>query len=243
MSNCPLITVNRCTFTNGTSLGIGTQQYSGNSGGLAIGYNDQPLPPHVQATTPVINITRSSFTYNKAKATERFVHTVSDVISKRVYNERGGAIAVYMGASNYSVDITVNDCTFEENYAQNSGGGIYMFLTGASNAHRVTITETRFIRDKARDGGGLEITFSSPDSVSNPNVVLIRNCNFTENTGTFGGGFKGIQLDTRGNLNKIDILNSTFSANKAPVGAALYLQSLFTLSPIPTEKRINVESW
>lgn len=243
ISNCPMVRVDNCTFTNSTSLGIGKERYSGNSGGISIGYDDQPRPQYMQTVKPMIAITQSNFTQNTATAAGDFIYTVSEVIGQRLYNQRGGAIAMYMGALNYSAIVTVSNCTFEGNVARDSGGAVYMFLSGEDSAHQVTFAETRFIRNKARDGGGLETTFITADSINNPNEVTIEDCVFTGNIGNLGGGYKSIQLDSRGNLNRVNISNTIFTANIAPTGSALYLQSLFTVGPVPLEKRVFVEDW
>ena len=243
ISNSPIVTVDGCTFTNGTSLGIGKERYSGNSGGLSIGYDNYTRPPNLKNTLPMITISQSIFTKNTAKATEGFIHTVSEVIDRRVYNQRGGGVALYLGAPDYNATISVSNCAFDGNVVSDSGGGIYMFLSGDNSAHQVKIIETIFTCNEAKDGGGLEITHIADDSINNPNDILVQDCTFTGNLGNFGGAYKNIQLDTKGNLNRVNIVNTTFSGNKAPVGAALYLQSLFTLVPVQAEERIVINNW
>lgn len=101
ISNSPLVLVYGCTFTNNTSMGIGKERYSGNSGGLSIGFDDSPLVESLQHIFPEILIIRSNFSRNKALADDlRFQYSVSEVIGQRLYNQRGGAIACYFGAKN-----------------------------------------------------------------------------------------------------------------------------------------------
>ena len=48
-------------------------------------------------------------------------------------------------------------CMFQNNTAEDSGGGIYMNLNGRDSA--VSLTNTHFIDNKALHGAGVEITF------------------------------------------------------------------------------------
>ena len=173
--------VESCTFTNNTSQGIGQTPYSGNAGGIAVGYSDTQFPARLQECTPQINISRSQFEKNRALAGDGFQYSVAEIISKRVYNQRGGGIACYLGTPNSSTKITIDQCVIAGNVASSAGGGLYVFLTGENNTHQVNITRTEFIRNNAPDGGGLEITFDTDVSVERPNWIFITDCNFTGN--------------------------------------------------------------
>ena len=150
-------------------------------------------------------------------------------------------MAFFFGASNYSSEVEITGCMLTGNRAQDSGGGIYMFLGGENSTHSVFISGTAFTANEAMDGGGLEITHSNQYSQKYPNIVVVVNSSFERNMGSFGGGYKNIQLDSQTNLNSLLVKNCTFGNNSATVGAALYLQSVETVEVNPLLKRIILE--
>lgn len=241
--NCPMVSVQHSRFTNNTSWGIATTPYSGNAGALAIGYNDTHLPDRLSRLAPEISLVNVSFVRNSAEAIDDFRYTTSQVLQRRVYNQRGGGLACYLGAPSYSVVVTLDWCTFEENLADSAGGGVYMYLTGDKNFHMVNITNTKFQGNDAPDGGGLEITYDTADSIKTPNIVHLENCSFINNRGNFGGGIKNIQLNSLGNMNNLSVVRSNFSNNVAPVGAALYLQSRYAIVNTSMKVRIALRDW
>ena len=150
---------------------------------------------------------------------------------------------MYFGAENYNALIRIENCQFTDNTAQDSGGGIYMFLDGPGSAHNISIWDTNFTGNSAQDGGGLEITHSNPDSPQNPNFVEVIGCRFDRNWGKFGGGYKNTQLSDISNSNHLLVRNTTFDENKASVGAGIYLQSVVTVEKTTSLKRIVMEDW
>ena len=248
ISNSPQVFVSNCTFTNNTSLGIGTERYSGNAGAVAIGYDDRPKPEHLQNMPPVIRIIGSAFKDNNSTAVEaRYQYDAGQVLGQRIYNQRGGGVACYFGASNYSADVEINGCTFEGNHVRDSGGAVYMFLSGQDNGHSVKIQECDLGNNIASVGGGIELTFDT--TIANNmspvklNHAIIENSNFIGNMGRYGGGYSLIQINTRENLNNVTIKNCTFIENMAPVGSALYLQYVYTVNRASLKKMIFVEDW
>ena len=223
---------------NAVSEGLDKRKFSGNAGGIAIGYSD-PMLGHLREIYPKINITNCIFSNNTANTSD--VVTFLDVVRLRIFNQRGGGIAFYFGADNYSGVISIKDCLFNSNVANDSGGGIYMFLL--SEAHNISITNTNFIDNKARDGGGLEITHDNRESFTHPNSIRITACNFSRNEGNFGGGYKNIQLSSKSNLNRLSIEGSIFEDNEAAVGAGVYLQGVQPVDNIAVLKRIILEDW
>ena len=240
------MTVSNCTFTNNTSLGIGMNRYSGNAGAVSIGYDDTPRPDRLKNILPFIRFIGSIFRENNSTGAEGFQYDAAQVLSRRIYNQRGGGIACYFGASNYPADVEISGCTFERNSVRDSGGGVYMFLTGEDNRHSVKVRGCDIIGNNASVGGGLEFTFdTSLSNLSQPilNHVVIEDCNFIQNSGRYGGGYSHIQVNTRENLNNLTISNCSVVDNDAPVGSALYLQYLFSVSHEVLKKMIFVQDW
>ena len=176
-------------------------------------------------------------------ADAKYRYNVLKVLRDRVYNQRGGGIAFYFGANNYSSEIEIGNCMIMGNAAEDSGGGIYVFLGGTDSNHTVRIINSEIVSNKAQDGGGLEITHSNPLSQTKPNNIKVINTSFVRNEGSFGGGYKNIQLDPQTNLNNLLIKNCTFYKNTAVVGAAVYLQSVETVDIAPLLKRITLDGW
>lgn len=233
--NTPIICICNTSFANGKSLGYGTRKYSGNAGGVAIGYSKS------STRAPNITVTGCTFRNSSANAPDGFRYSVLDVLNNRIYNQRGGGMAFFFGASYYSGSVVISDCCFEECVAQDSGGGIYMFLGGERSRQVISISNTDFTRNKAKDGGGLEITHANANSDEAPNAVMVTDCRFVGNNGTFGGGYKNIQLDDQTNLNNLTMRGSLFEDNKANVGAAIYLQAVVTVMKTTLKKRIAME--
>ena len=239
--------MSNCTFTNNTSLGIGTERYSGNAGAVAIGYDDKPMPEHLQSLVPTIRVTRSIFIDNNSTAVEkRLQYNNGQVLGSRVYNQRGGGIACYFGASNYPADVEIRHCTFEGNYVRDSGGAVYMFLSGQDNGHIVKIQQCDFMSNAASEGGGIELTFATTVGASSPvrlTHAIVENATFIRNRGRYGGGCSLIQFNTRENLNNITVKNCIFIENVAPVGSALYLPFVYTVNRASFKKLVFVEDW
>ena len=241
IAHSPDICVYGSEFVNCESYGSGKRKFSGNSGGIAIGYSQ--LTTQLELSPPSITIAKSTFRDNRAKADNLYQYNVLEVLRDKVYNQRGGGIAFYFGADNYNSHVEITGCTVTGNSAQDSGGGVYMFLGGSNSNHNVQINSSTFADNEALDGGGLEITHANTYSQDNPNNITVTNCMFAMNRGTFGGGYKNIQLDSQTNLNKLLVTNSTFLDNTAVVGAAIYLQSVETVNVAPLLTRIYLNDW
>lgn len=240
--NCPIICIRDSSFVNGTSRGYKNESFSGNAGGIAIGYS-QAYRFQGTTYTPKITVSRCLFSNNSARASGEYRFSVLEVLSRKVYNQRGGAVAFYFGTQDYGGDVRIEDSQFDGNEAEDSGGGVYMFLGGLNSAHNVSISNTGFSRNRAQDGGGLEITHSNADSVRNPNSILVTNCTFDGNWGNFGGGYKNIQLNDQSNSNHLLMERTVFSNNQANVGAGIYLQAVVTVIKSTLERRITMEDW
>lgn len=217
------------------------RRYSGNAGGVAVGYNQTE---HLHDISPMVTVIGCSFTNNRARAfNESYRYTVLTVLSNNVYNQRGGAMAFYFGEADYNGTVRIENSLFMDNNAEDSGGGVYMFLSGLNSFHRVNISNTNFTNNAALDGGGLEITHSNENSLTNPNYIDITSCRFDRNRGKFGGGYKNIQLHDLTNSNFLCIQDTVFDNNHADVGAGVYLQSVVTVEIATLRQRITMEDW
>lgn len=100
---------------------------------------------------------------------------------------RGGGCAVNVNSVT-SVQVVVNDCVFERNYARSYGGGLYLAWDRVSG-HTITLNNTYFIENECPGGaGGLEMGFARGGIESLGNKVFAYNLHFLRNKATYGGG-------------------------------------------------------
>ena len=173
--NTPVVQLTNCTFTNNTSKGEATLRNSGNAGAISIGYNDT----YPSTNRPIITVSGCSFINNSARISKKSCGSATSALSSKVFVQRGGAIGIFLSAAGLQSHVNITKCWFERNEAEDSGGAIYMNLNGANRAVTIiTITESWFMENVAMHGGGLEVTFSSEDSVLFPNHLTVHNCHF-----------------------------------------------------------------
>ena len=244
ISNSPIVRIESCKFENNTSLGIGTRPFSGNGGGLSIGYDLTPRLDSLRNVFPNISIVSSEFIGNNANAVEGYQYPLLDVLRTGVYNQRGGGIAFFSGTANYSADITIYNCLIQDNSARSNGGGAYIFLGGTHNSHKITVQKTHFLNNRATYVGGLLFSLNTDDSVDNPNQIYISDCVIQGNNArVINGGLTVYQSNEKGNLNNVTITNTSFVNNTAEIGGAVYLQTVFTTRNVPRRNRILLENW
>ena len=152
-------------------------------------------------------------------------------------------MAFYFGEDDYRGTIRVQHCNITNNVAEDSGGGIYMFLGGEDSFQNVTIYNTTFTGNSAIEGGGLEITHANARSTEKPNRISIAKCTFNKNYGNFGGGYKTVQLDESTNFNYMHIEDTVFDDNEAGAGAGVYLQSVISERSVTLLNRFTLENW
>ena len=206
---------------------------SGNAGAMSIGYDET-----FHNITKIV-ISDCNFINNSAHATDCI--SVDTILTSKRYTQRGGAVACYLAAGN-QVTLRFERCNFTNNIAQDSGGGVYINLSGDFGAvNNITFTECTFMNNSAIDGGGIQATFDLPYSVTMPSSLTAIDCHFENNTGTFGGGLRALQINSQGNLNEVWVERCMFVSNGPNVGAALHMQS--PVFDVNTESRIVVKDW
>ncbi len=121
-----------------------------------------------------------------------------------VYMETGPSTSIVSGLV---AEYTFTQCDFLFNTAVtgkdsiikgfsrfDKGGGLCVYIL-ASEKHKVTISNSRFIGNRAEHyGGGLFVSYIGK---ARDNNVRVSNCNFSMNTATFGGGTYAGYLHTR----------------------------------------------
>ncbi|MBD2768293.1 T9SS type A sorting domain-containing protein [Hymenobacter sp. BT664] len=136
-------------------------------------------------------------------------------LRRNTANQQGGAAALIFYENKEST-ATIDRCTFEDNTVNSDGdlgGGLY-YLNGP-----LTLTNSTFARNTTPGaGGGVWLT----------NTLLnVRNCTFTGNvTAGLGGGL----AISGGAEKRANLLNTTFSANRAGnFGSAIFNIGTLTL--------------
>ena len=263
--------MDNCTFENNSNNGRGNATFRGNAGAIAIGYSDDSKgdskddnstdADSVDAYTIIIK--NSTFINNTANTNR----STDEVLIQKLFAGRGGAIALYLPTPNSIVRFTSESNCFMNNRVTAAGGAIYAHLSGDFADVTLHVKDCNFTGNDAPDGAGIEFTYdlnksaciiSSCDIDNNtecssapttdcprhvPATSIIENCNFVGNNGSFGGAFKGIQINPFGNNNIINFKNCTFINNTASVGAAAYFQSRYSVADVRMNDSIHMENW
>ena len=176
------MTLDTITLHNNSGNGRVLESVRGNSGSVAVGYNQLP----VGYTNPVLSVSNAVFTGNRALG---FL-TSERAATGQVFRGRGGGLAIYMNESRQEIHVEVSDCLFANNTAQSFGGGLFMLTTSYESVqHIIKINRTQFIGNNGSIGGGaVQLSFLSFGNVTRPHSFLFTDCLFEMNTSPSGGG-------------------------------------------------------
>ena len=123
---------------------------------------------------------------------------------------------VYLSGNNYSY--TILDCVFEENSSQY---GAAVYVAGSQNdLNNITLTleNCNFVGNKACSGG----------AVMSFDQLNIKNCQFLSNEAIIGNLNTNVGYNVGGAVfgQKIEVISSIFSNNRAKAGGAIYIGAL-----------------
>ena len=164
---------------NGPTSVIKEEQFRGHSGGLSIGY-------HALPTAPVAIVSGCLFRNNTSDPSSDLVQTTSDLVRSSQFTGRGGGCAFPVDPL-FSLNATVEDSTFEDNFANSFGGGLYVAFSGRLH-NTVTLRRVVFVRNRAPTAGALEVGFLSGGNPGAGDQLLAYDSVFIENQAMFGGG-------------------------------------------------------
>ena len=199
--NCAYIQVFNCSFEhNGPTSIIKQDEYRGHAGGLSIGYNDI-------AADPVAIVSECVFRNNTSDPTSDLVQTTADLVQTSRFTGRGGACAFPINPL-YSLNATIEDCRFEQNYARSFGGGLYVAFNGREY-HTVTLHRVLFERNQAATAGALDVGFVSGGITGADNRFMAYDSVFIENNAMYGGGVYFFTLGIITTLTSIYVCNSS----------------------------------
>ena len=180
--NCDFLRVVNCTFEdNGPTSVIKQEPYRGHAGGLSIGYNNTAVSPG-----PVAFISGCTFRNNTSDPISELVQTTTQLLQSFAFTGRGGGCAFPINPV-FSLNATVEDSLFENNFARSFGGGLYVAFNGREY-HIVTINRVKFVKNYAPTAGALEVGFIRGGVPGANNQFFAYNSEFIENDAMFGGG-------------------------------------------------------
>lgn len=210
---------------------LAKEQYRSNSGGLAIAYHTNDTAYFNSSRTPWIQVTDCVFKNNEALLPgANSQQQINQALNNHFYFGRGGGLGIFL--DEFSIDITVDiqQCWFDDNYAESFGGGLYIYIDGNDTQHKFTVSECNFTNNVAgmgSFGGGLQVALLIRNTHSEPSQLDFIHCNFIGNAAHFGGGLSTVQVYSQGAGNKISLRDSYFEGNEAyNVGSGVMFASL-----------------
>ena len=182
--NCQSTSLTNSSFLDNTGSGISNSSYRGNTGAVAIGFNN--LPPHI--SSPNVQISDCNFTNNSATENSVF-RTPSETFSSQIFSGRGGALGVFINESFYNISVVISDCRFEHNYARSFGGSMYLLFNSFNTQHTISVDRTHIVSNTAEvGGGGVSIPYNSNGLPGSLHTVNFTDCVFDRNKAVAGGG-------------------------------------------------------
>ena len=101
---------------------------------------------------------------------------------------RGGGMNVYFRGETHHVNLTIFNCTFNNNRAR-YGGALQLSFTNSSHDINVLVNQSDFQYNRAQKrGGAVGAGYIHKSSKMNQNLIKFSNCNFSNNTAEQGGG-------------------------------------------------------
>ena len=192
--NCHVVNILDCVFEHNRGSGQSTDSNRGNTGCLAIGYNDlnssmNRLWVEIRGSVFRDNIATADVLDVRSQDTSRI-----NLLGSNVYRGRGGAIGLFF--HNINVTTLITGCSFVNNKAF-YGGGVYIAYGGppAQVNHKATIRGCDFFENEAEFGGaGILAAFRVSGNNNNPMITDIIDSNFTGNKAVEVAGGVGITV-------------------------------------------------
>ena len=158
------------------------QPYRGHAGGLSIGYHQKTLLPG-----PYYAIVSHCVFRNNSSDPLTNLQSTTQLLQHFLFTGRGGGCVITINPV-YSLNATVEDCYFEDNFARSFGGGLYVALNGYSN-HTVVVNRVKLVRNwTPLAAGGLNVGYVQGAALDAVNSVFVYSSEFIENHSGSGGG-------------------------------------------------------
>ena len=236
------VVINDSTFTNNIGQGLVNAPNRGNTGAVAIGYNNT----NTTVSQPTVTVTGSTFLDNYANVSNSSLATSTRVLTSRSYKGRGAGMGIFLGDSSNQISITIEGCSFVNNTGFRSGGGLYVAFDGENTNHTVTVSRSKFLDNNSGGrGGGLLLAFLSSGDPTSPMLARISDTEFVGNDASTGGGVAAIPADATAGLGvKVVLENCTFLRNSAAgFGGALRFAVFNTFTDRVSLQNHEVISW
>ena len=129
---------------------------------------------------------------------------------------------VYFRGETHHVNLTIFNCTFNNNCAR-YGGALQLSFTNSSHDINVLVNQSDFQYNRAQKrGGAVGAGYIHKSSKMNQNLIKFSNCNFSNNTAEQGGGVYLYAAPTNyNNNNTFEFHKCLWNNNKAHYGAAV----------------------
>ena len=161
---------------------------------------------------------------------------------------------MFYAAPGHQATVNISGCKFINNTAEDTGGAMYINLSGGDNAYvNITIAKSLFLRNCGlEDAGAIQYTVDATESAAIPGSITIQDCHFENNSAKqYGGVIKALRINSQGILSRVTIERTNFIQNEARAtgsGAVLHLQSPFLrlanyTKTYTKEDRITVRDW
>ena len=208
--NSETVSITNSHFSDNTGSGIILQPFRGNTGSVAITYFNSS----VSNQNPDIKVVNTTF-FNNSVFARRTYRYSSRTFFRGLLTGRAGGLGVFIYEIYHNVTIHVDGCTFQDNYAQSYGGGLYFVYSGRnSQQYTGTVSNCEFIRNTGGLGaGGFVTVVQSSGLVGAPHILNIRDCLFKSNRGNYGAGLYFFILFQGGRGNRLSLTRCIFIDN------------------------------
>ncbi|CAI8022048.1 hypothetical protein GBAR_LOCUS12974 [Geodia barretti] len=228
--NCQTVQVEDTVFFKNSAM-LQKEQYHANSGGLGIAYHTNATAYFNTSLPPSVTVTDCEFTHNRVSLPEASSQQqINQALNNHIYFGRGGGFGVFLDEYFVNIVVTIERCRFESNYAESFGGGLYIYIDGASTSHNFTVSDSNFtsnMADEGSFGGGIQVAFLNRNTRHGPSQLEFSHCRFVGNTAWFGGGLSSVQVFSKGSGNIITLRESYFERNTAiNVGSGVMFASM-----------------
>ena len=171
-------------------------QYRAHAGAVSIAYFKEEGPK----TYPTITVVNCTFFNNRATLYQRFgSDQINLALNTNVFEACGGGLGLGIQDSYNNVQCHILNSTFQQNFAELFGGGMYVLISGNETAHTLMFENCLFLQNMvvADFGGGLNIGLLHKNLRSPPTNITVIGSRFEENSAAFGGGLSLLQARTK----------------------------------------------
>ena len=164
---------------NGPTSVIKAEEYCGHSGGLSVGF-------HLLPTPLVVIVSHYLFRNNTSNPSSHIIQTTADAVQFSRFTGRGGGFSFPIYPLS-SLNATIEDCIFEENFANTFAGALYINFFGIDQ-HNFTVRQVKFIKNNAPTAGALLCAIRNRGFPEAEIKIFVYDSIFIENEAVIGGG-------------------------------------------------------